>query len=149
MQKKLLKFAQDAQDDTLALSIGYHAAGVRNQNLDDIDPTFVIWVWQTTGSQLYCKAAIRMLKAYFLDPKHRTEESTTVLLHKTASTMDTSLMELLLKISDADPETRDQSGRSLLSFASGNGGTATVESLLAINRVQPDSKDNDGRTLLS
>ena len=40
--KKLLKFAQDAQDYTLALSIGYHAARVRNQNLDDIDPTFVI-----------------------------------------------------------------------------------------------------------
>jgi len=90
-----------------------------------------------------------MLKAHFLDPKHRTEESMTVLLCKTASTMDTSLMELLLKISDADPETRDQSGSSLLSLASGNSRTATVESLLVTNRVQLDSKDNDSRTLLS
>jgi hypothetical protein len=145
--KALLELAQESKDYTLALGISYHATYLLRSNLE-IDLNSVPWMWRCTGSQLYCKAAIGLLKRYFRKPGRQNDAHLKALLLETASAMDVSLMDLLLNVSEGDPETKDESGRSLISWASGNGRTATVKLLLTFNRVQPDSKDNDDRSPL-
>ena len=56
---------------------------------------------------------------------------------------------MLLDIEKVDADSKNDSGRSPLSWAAENGQEAVVKMLLDIEKVDVDSKDNSGRSPLS
>jgi ankyrin repeat protein len=61
----------------------------------------------------------------------------------------TAIVNLLLATSKANPDARDEDGRTPLSIAAEVGVEPLVELLLSTGEVDPDAKDKDGRTPLS
>jgi ankyrin repeat protein len=64
-------------------------------------------------------------------------------------TGDAAIVELLLKRDGVDPDSKDNSGLTPLSWAAGNKDVTIVQLLLKRDSVHPDSKDSSGRTPLS
>ena len=56
---------------------------------------------------------------------------------------------MLLEREDVQPDSRDNDGRTPLSWAVGNGRLQVVRSLLESGKIDPNSKDNDELTPLS
>ncbi|KIN06938.1 hypothetical protein OIDMADRAFT_185267, partial [Oidiodendron maius Zn] len=59
-----------------------------------------------------------------------------------------AIVKLLLESGRVDPDSKNEFGRTPLSFAAGEGHEAVVKLLLESDRVDPDLKDEDGRTPL-
>ena len=60
-----------------------------------------------------------------------------------------ALVKQLLDTKQVDVDSKDNDGRTPLSWAALHGQEATVKQLIDTKQVDVDSKDNDGRTLLS
>ena len=59
------------------------------------------------------------------------------------------MLKLLLQREEVNPESRDNSDRTSLSYAAGCGSEDIVKLLLELEEVNPESQDNEGRPPLS
>ena len=69
-------------------------------------------------------------------------------LHLTAHFGVESILKLLLQTGKVEADSKDEYGRTPLSWAARSGHEAVVKLLLEIGKVEADSKDKDSQTLL-
>ncbi|KAJ5742080.1 Ankyrin repeat-containing domain protein [Penicillium manginii] len=142
-QKSILHYAARCQEHTVALILLEENADIEAQDADEMTALHDAAVHGNDD-------VVAFLLSKGANPCARDYDGKTALHHAVAKGRD-AVFRLLLANPDVDPNSRDNAGRTPLSWAVPNfyRSENVVEQMLRCERIHPDSRDNDGRTPLS